>query len=66
MTNKITHLEELTVPQMSAIDIMRDPAYTADGTKIKDSVGKALMRRKLACWDGGAYRLTCEGSALLE
>ena len=59
---------ELTEAQEGALQIIREPAYTADGTRIDDRTGKALWRKGLVTWSDAQqrYSLTEKGLKAYE
>ncbi len=58
--------KELTEAQEAALDIIKTPAYDADGTTIPDGTGYALCCRDMAVWDGKAWQITDKGREYVE
>lgn len=61
-------MKALNEAQEAALQIIREPAYTADGTRIDDRTGRALWRAGLVMWSDGQqkYSLTDKGIEAVE
>jgi len=59
--------EDLTEAQESALDILKEPAWDADGTRISENTARVLCRKGLIRWsDSGArYSITEKGESYL-